>query len=227
MTILVVLLLSCLLNVAQADVLCNLCDGGSYPLMDRFDLFVNEGGKTCLDLMLEMADTENGSTPGSTECLGLQTRFRRRCCDDSWNPVPIEQVDAQTQQNTGSSPYADGNFPSCNLCPNGDYPGSPGVSVAVMVDGKQVPNVSTCHELYWYAKVGRLDDRYCRPAANYYKPFCCTGGGGSSGSGGGSTGGGAPDTGDDGNDDTDGNDSMTTVINGIMSLFKWLVSLFR
>lgn len=91
-------------KLGQADdiPLCCLCQGCSFAIAGRGDVFVDSMGKTCNDLILEMADDENSSTHGSSECRRLQNLHHDRCCNPNHTPTPIPQ-NARSGALTGGS----------------------------------------------------------------------------------------------------------------------------
>ena len=179
--------------------LCCLCSGCSAPLTDRALLAVDSQGTTCQDMSLDMADPSGNAQQGSGICRQLQTQHYDHCCNPNHTPSQIAQA---TTVSPGAE-YPTGNYESCNLCKNGQYPGLDQTLVAVL----DHPNVNTCKELYWMTQKGNFESRMCAPIQNYFEGPCgCTIAGsnansGSSYSSGGSTssgnnfstGGGAPD----------------------------------
>lgn len=175
-------------KLGQADdiPLCCLCQGCSFAIAGRGDVFVDSMGKTCNDLILEMADDENSSTHGSSECRRLQNLHHDRCCNPNHTPTPIPQ-NARSGALTGGincNKYAMGSrWATCNLCRDGKPPGNLNTAVAVLnpTTGQQIPNVSTCRDLYCYGQRRNLEDRLCTPARNFFEEPCgCGRGGGSS-----------------------------------------------
>ena len=145
--------------------LCCLCDRCGPPVSGREDLFVDANGKTCTDLVLEMADPRNDSTVGSDKCEALIEQFSARCCDPNHNPLPIEQD--PTDPPRGDEP---GEHPVCNLCKNGSFPKNPNTVIVALPEF--IPGTNTCRDLYWMGLNGELTDQICRPLQNFAEVPC-------------------------------------------------------
>lgn len=141
---------------------CCLCDKCDMPV--RTSHPVDSKGYTCAALMLDMADPTNHIRAGNGICRQLQSQHRNRCCNRNYNPPSIPQTDVPKP----GSEYGYGNSKSCNLCPNGRYPGKPFTRVAVLNYG----GISTCKDLYWWLKNGKVEDRMCGPTSYMLGPAC-------------------------------------------------------
>lgn len=168
--------------VVTADKFCCLCNGCSILPSSRQNLFVDQSGKTCTKLFLEMADPDNASTPGSALCKQLQNQFRDRCCNLNHTPRPIVQT--SNPLNEDGKNYPSGTYRRCNICSGGKYPGKPFTVVAVSNGQQQISGIKTCKDLYWWGRKGLLEDRICGPAQHYFKDKCDCAGGTSPGIGG-------------------------------------------
>jgi hypothetical protein len=148
--------------------LCCLCGGCDFVAGGRADLFIDDNGTTCYDLLLDIADDTNESTPGTGACQYLQTKHRRTCCDADYDPPEVAQ--APTPAPFINLPQ--GNEPVCNVCPDGRYPGLPKTVTAVLY----IPGVNTCERLYEMGLKGLILDRLCSPLQNYLFEDCGCGG---------------------------------------------------
>jgi hypothetical protein len=169
--------------------LCCLCEDCSYAINGRGDMPMNQYGKTCNELVLEMSDNENDSTYGSDQCDRLYSRHHDRCCNPDHDPVDIEQVAAPNTPSGGGN-FGNGPYKTCNLCKDNSYPGKESTMVAVLdqATGQKIQGVNTCRDLYWFSKKGNLEEKMCNPTRNYFQDPCGCGegsGGGGDGGGGG------------------------------------------
>jgi hypothetical protein len=166
------LLIAALAAVSTADEdfgLCCLCGKGcGYPVTNRGDMFVNNKGLTCNDLVLWMSDTTGTIKQGNGQCTSLKAQHYSRCCDASSNPSIIAQNGGGNGA-TEADRYPVGNYPQCDLCADGMYPTKPTTQVAVL----DHPRVGTCRDLYHHTNRGMFEDRMCRPIRNFYKVHCC------------------------------------------------------
>lgn len=162
--------------------LCCLCGGCAAPLAERALLAVDSSGTTCQQMSLNMADPSGNAKQGSGICRQLQSKWYDHCCNPSHTPTKI----AQTTTVSPGAEYPSGNYESCGLCKNGQYPALDQTLVAVL----DHPDVNTCKELYWYTKKGNFESRMCAPIQNYFEGPCgckISGSNGNSGSSNGST----------------------------------------
>ena len=146
--------------------LCCLCDGCGSAVSDRGGLYVDANGKTCTDLILEMADPNNDSTYESEECSQLVDLHSARCCDPSYNPIPIEQ-----NPTTPPGPLEPGDEPPCDICHDGSFPGNLNTVIAVLEDFL-TGGPFTCKELYWMGRNGHISDQICNPLVDYAEGPC-------------------------------------------------------
>lgn len=179
-------------DAGTIDDLCCLCEGCKSPVNGRGTLHVDGFGKTCNKLMLEMADTTNASTPGSSTCRKLIGQFQTRCCDPSHNPLPIAQAPTTAPQDK----YSKGSHPKCTLCHSGKFPENPYTIAAIL----GISGNPKCEDLYYMGLQGQISEQLCNPMQDYMDIPCgccdrtndpnC-----GKGKGGGSTGGGSPTNG--------------------------------
>jgi hypothetical protein len=146
------------------DQLCCLCDECDFPASGRENLNVDQFGTTCYDQLLDMADTENGSTNGSAECAKQINLHRDRCCNSNF--VPIDIAVAPTPAPVVNLPYGD--EPLCDLCHDGTFPGLPRTVTAVLyIDGNP-----TCELLYYMGLHGLIEGHLCNPIQDYLAEGC-------------------------------------------------------
>jgi hypothetical protein len=146
---LLLLLLVLVPATADDDIgLCCLCDGCNVALPGRWKLPIDATGKTCNELVMEMADDGNESKHGTKTCEKLKSRYRDRCCNPTHLPNDIEQVPAPSP----ISEYSEGPYSSCNLCYDASYPGNEYTPVVLMdpTTSQVIPGVNTCRDLYWF-----------------------------------------------------------------------------
>ena len=149
-------------SVSFAQDYCCLCNN-CYPRV-RGDWFVDADGSTCDSLALYMVDPTNDATPGSPECARLQDKYRRTCCDATYDPPIVIQRPTQAPVN----PYAPGTEPVCDLCIDGSVPKKPHTITAVLyINGNP-----TCMDLYHLGLAGRIENRLCYPLQDYMVDPC-------------------------------------------------------
>lgn len=170
------LLLSLVAKNTLADELiglCCLCDGCGMALPGRWDLEV-EHGKTCTDLIMEMADDANDSKQGNEECLLLKENYHDRCCNSKHTPLPLEPGDNREpeEEESDGDAYPDGDYEPCHVCKDRSYPENEFTQVAVLDGEEQMKEVRTCKDLYWYGLKGHFEGRMCAPLQNFYKSPC-------------------------------------------------------
>jgi hypothetical protein len=153
---------------ADEDIgLCCLCGGCGHPVSGRSNFMVDSKGKTCSDLVLEMADPSNGTTQGNSECRRMQGLYRRTCCDASFNPTPVKQ---DPKPSPGDS-YPQQEHPSCDLCHDGRFPAKDNTVVAI-VDRFVPGGPFTCEQLYWKGRKGHIPDQICKPFQDFADRPC-------------------------------------------------------
>jgi hypothetical protein len=157
-------------TLADEDIgLCCLCDDCKPVVRGRESLKVDDKGKTCNALYMELADPTNESKMGNSVCLNQIHQFRSRCCDAKH--IPIEIVQAPTPApNFGME---EGTEPICNICRDGSYPTIPFARIVTF--DRFIKGEKTCGELYRMGLTGNIPDQICNPLVNYAKGPCgCT-----------------------------------------------------
>ncbi|GAX19863.1 hypothetical protein FisN_1Lh678 [Fistulifera solaris] len=157
-------------TLADEDIgLCCLCDNCKPVVRGRESLKVDDKGKTCNDLYMELADPTNESKMGNSVCLNQIHQFRSHCCDATH--IPIEIVQAPTPApNFGME---QGTEPICNICRDGSYPTIPFAKIVTF--DRFIKGEKTCDELYRMGRTGNIPDQICNPLVNYAKRPCgCT-----------------------------------------------------
>jgi hypothetical protein len=155
--------------------LCCLCEYCDFVAPGRADFLVDEFGTTCYDVLLDMADGDNDSKPGNGACASLQGKYRRACCDASYQPPEVAQ--APTPAPVINLSF--GNEPVCNVCPDGGFPDKPKTVLAILY----IPGNPTCEILYEMGKRGLIEGRLCNPIQDYLFEACGCNRNGSFGSG--------------------------------------------
>lgn len=155
-----VLLLLCCCYADESIGLCCLCEGCGPPVRDT--LYVDDKGKTCNELGLELADPSNGSKPGNDACLESIRRHRRRCCDPGFTPLEIVQSPT-TSPKMGVEPL-------CHICKDGSFPKLPYSQIVTLP--RFIDGVKTCEELYEMGKYGFIPDQICKPLVKFAEVPC-------------------------------------------------------
>ena len=143
------------------DQLCCLCDGCKAPVNGRGTKHVDQYGKTCNSVMLEMADK---FSPYSSQCTSSVSSYRQRCCDASYNAAPV----AQAPTPSPASSYPQGSYPKCTLCHSGQFPEKPTTLTAIL----GIPGNPTCRDLYYMGIKGQISDQLCNPMQDYMDAPC-------------------------------------------------------
>ena len=155
---------------ADEDIgLCCLCDDCKPVVRGREALTVDNKGKTCNALYMDLADPTNASKMGNALCLDQIGRFRSRCCDAKH--IPVEIVQAPTPApNFG---ITEGTEPICNICRDGSYPTQPFARIVTF--DRFIKGEKTCDELYRMGLTGNIPDQICNSLVNYaQRPCGCT-----------------------------------------------------
>ena len=162
-----------LLTIASCQAqICKLCGSTPVPPLARHDTFVNSFGYTCID----KAGEAMGLPDGSNACSNIKKRYQQMCCDLSVEPPVFEQTMDKIEHEEGNM-FARGPHPPCHICPiikdgrvhKGKYPGDPNHKAAIL--GETTP-VQNCRGLFWFGRLGNVEERLCRPMQNYYKVPC-------------------------------------------------------
>ena len=131
--------------VEGTDTMCCLCDECGPPVEGRYELLLDESGTTCMDMLFEMADTTNDSTPGSSKCQTLYNKYHQTCCDPNFDP------DIITQAPTPAPEYI-GPWEPCDVCLDGSFPRNPAMVIASLYWNGPV----SCRDLYKYGRQGNF-----------------------------------------------------------------------
>ena len=161
-----VLLLNNVVHPVQGiNELCCLCDECGPPLEDRYGLLVDNSGTTCMDILFEMADDTNDSTPGSQACQNLYDKYHQTCCDPDFEP------DVYTPAPTPGIEYV-GPYPPCEVCLDGSRPNNPGMVIASLYWEGGV----SCRQLYYHGKRGDFIQNHQCDAVQWFvqEPCGCT-----------------------------------------------------
>jgi hypothetical protein len=146
--------------VSQSEAICCLCDMNCSPPI-RGSFKVNAQGTTCYTLSMQMADPRNAG-----QCTANQARYRRTCCDPSYNPPAVTQGPPPQASNFGSQ-IGYGPNPSCDICPGGGYPTANQVLAILYMPGNP-----TCQQLWHLAKKGYVPQRICNPLQDFCIRVC-------------------------------------------------------
>ncbi|MFK7826149.1 MAG: hypothetical protein AB8G05_18495 [Oligoflexales bacterium] len=139
----ILLLNNVIYPVQSNEDLCCLCDECGPLVDDRYGLLVDESGTTCTDILFEMADNNNDSTPGSNECKRLYDKYHQTCCDPEFDPEVFTMAPRPAPKYVG--PYD-----PCDVCLDGSFPGNPAMVIASLY----WEGVASCRQLYYHGIKG-------------------------------------------------------------------------
>jgi hypothetical protein len=145
---------------------CCLCNRCAAPLLDRWDLYLNDSGLSCGKLDSNMFNPGNDSKAGNDVCKNLQFLHRDTCCN------PETRVQSVPQAPTPAPTYGDnvtyGKNEVCNLCLNGSKPSKP----FTMITSNQITGLQTCDSIYHLGLTRNIGNALCYPLQLELKGPC-------------------------------------------------------
>jgi hypothetical protein len=145
---------------------CCLCNKCAAPMLERWDLYLNDKGLTCGKLDSTMFNPFNDSKAGSAVCKDLQYRHRNTCCNRDTKVQSVPQ--APTPAPTYGDNIKYGTSQVCNLCLNGNKPSKP----YTMVTSNQISGSQTCDSIYHLGLTRNINNALCYPMQLQLKGPC-------------------------------------------------------
>ncbi|CAB9511193.1 expressed unknown protein [Seminavis robusta] len=140
---------------------CLLCGEEGVDGLERPDFKVDQWGKTCSQLMLELALQYD---EGDVGCDDSVDSFGAMCCDEE-EPDPIQQTPTSAPVYTGPM----GDYPPCPICYNGNYPGNPAMVINILGIG-----ADSCRMYYHYGERGLIRTELCDTLQSFaFDPCGC------------------------------------------------------
>lgn len=151
---------ACVLSVCivGTNSLCMLCEDGVAGIKWHFHK-VNSGGTTCVQQAINMASKVGA---GTGECQDLIEEYREMCCGDD---KPDKVVQVPTKPPTYNGPT--GNYRTCDICRDGDYPGNKAMVINMLYLG-----VGSCAQYYDYGHAGLIPNHLCHPLQFFAYESC-------------------------------------------------------
>ena len=155
---LLLLFLCC--QLIHGDSLCLVCEGGVSGIRWPHAV-LKPDGTTCVDIALELA---TNFLPGSYECEAEIAKYREPCCGDE-EPADVEFVETLPPAYNGPM----GDYPVCDICRDGDYPGVTSMVISVLYMGS-----GSCKQFWEYGQRGLIKTYMCDAIQYFaYEPCGC------------------------------------------------------
>jgi len=145
------------------SVRCCMCDSCRPILFGRANTRVTSTGGTCRTMALKMASMRPG-----TYCSRYVNQFRNTCCNANYTPKQVAQQRVANPSLAANQKYGFGQEPICHICADASFPKSPNTVCALLY----MPGNPTCRDLYYMGRRGRILDRLCNAAQDFFQAPC-------------------------------------------------------
>ena len=162
-------------SAAIDDQICCLC-GGCYGVHSTKRSFIltsqNFGTISCTELDFDMGDLEiDQSSPSYSAsdaniCEANRAAHRECCCTDTNTCQSGERPATDPPKPTNNFPA--GNYPTCHLCKNQQYPRNPFAIATVAY----IPGNPSCADLYWMGRTNNIPEALCYPLQGFMENPC-------------------------------------------------------